>query len=163
MSNLPSTSIPPSRFNDFLFALICDEVSGTPLSVLSALARQNVDPWEEAHRLAVMPKAVALKAFTSALNQIPNKSWTISEAEAVAARLVILLPPESGQPQLSTPTLKFGVQQVAHWWMWVGFAIAMSLSSAHHQTATTQDAGVSSPPSALSANANSGSKGINSP
>ena len=46
-------------FDDFLFAPVCDEANGMQLSVLSALARSNVDPWEEAIRLAAMPKAIA--------------------------------------------------------------------------------------------------------
>jgi hypothetical protein len=39
------------RYNDFLFAPIGEQANGMQLSVLSALARMNVDPWEEAARL----------------------------------------------------------------------------------------------------------------
>ena len=37
-----------SDLNDFLFASVGDEQNGMPLSVLSALTRLGVDPWEEA-------------------------------------------------------------------------------------------------------------------
>jgi len=46
-----TAAIPSSRYNDFLFSVICDEANGTELSVLSALTRIDVDPWEEAARL----------------------------------------------------------------------------------------------------------------
>jgi hypothetical protein len=37
-----------SDLNDFLFATVGDEPNGMPLSVISALTRLAVDPWEEA-------------------------------------------------------------------------------------------------------------------
>ena len=55
MNNPPIASIPPPRYDEFLFATICENPNGTQLSVLSALARTNVDPWEEAERLSAMP------------------------------------------------------------------------------------------------------------
>src|SRR5689334_14562466 len=58
-----------SRYDDFLFAPVCEEANGTRLSVLSALARTNVDPWEEASRLAAMPKMIAAKSLLSALDR----------------------------------------------------------------------------------------------
>jgi hypothetical protein len=52
-----------SDLNDFLFASVGDEQNGMPLSVLSALTRLGVDPWEEAARLAALPKALAVEAM----------------------------------------------------------------------------------------------------
>ena len=62
------------------------------LSVLSALARMNIDPWEEASRLAAMPKAIAEKTLLSILDRVSGRSWKSPEAAAIAARLVGLLP-----------------------------------------------------------------------
>jgi hypothetical protein len=45
-----------SNLNGFLFADIGIERSGMPLSVISALARQGFDPWQEAGRLARLPR-----------------------------------------------------------------------------------------------------------
>jgi hypothetical protein len=45
-------------YEEFLFASVCEDANGMRLSVISALARTNVDPWEEASRLAAMPKAI---------------------------------------------------------------------------------------------------------
>jgi hypothetical protein len=41
-----------SEFNDFLYAPIGVERNEMPLSVLSALARLNIDPWGEAAELS---------------------------------------------------------------------------------------------------------------
>ena len=62
------------------------------LSVLSALARMDVHPWEEAARLAAMPKAIIERTLVSTLDSVPGKGWNPSETEIIAARLVQLLP-----------------------------------------------------------------------
>ena len=92
MDNRPSVSSFTSRYNHFLFAPICEEANGMRLSVLSALARMDVDPWEEATRLAAMPKAIAERTLVSTLDQVLGKSCHRSETEVIAARLVQLLP-----------------------------------------------------------------------
>ena len=79
--------IPPATYDAFLFAQICDDANGMHLSVLSALARMNVDPWEEATRLAAMPKAVAEKALVSILDVVAGKIWNTSKTTETAARL----------------------------------------------------------------------------
>ena len=40
----------------FLFAAVADEVDGVPLSVISALTRLGLDPWEEAGRLSSLSR-----------------------------------------------------------------------------------------------------------
>ena len=55
MAPTPSISVLGSEFDDFLFAPIGDDRNDMPLSVLSALARLDVDPWEEAAELARWP------------------------------------------------------------------------------------------------------------
>lgn len=52
-----------SDLNDFLYASVGDEQNGMPLSVISALTRLGVDPWDEAARLAAVPKALAAGAL----------------------------------------------------------------------------------------------------
>jgi hypothetical protein len=109
------------------------------LSVLSALARMNVDPWEEATRLAAMPEAIAERTLASTLDRVLGKSWNPSETEVIAARLVQLLPQGEGVTIARTETARVGAQQT-HWWVWLGFALAISLLSPRHQ-AMTMDAG----------------------
>jgi hypothetical protein len=92
VDNRLSVSSFTSRYNHFLFAPICEEANGMRLSVLSALARMDVDPWEEATRLVAMPKAIAERTLVSTLDQVLGKCWNRSETEVIAARLVQLLP-----------------------------------------------------------------------
>jgi hypothetical protein len=96
VDNRPLTLSPTSTYDEFLFASVCEEANGTPLSGLSALARMNVDAWEEAARLAAMPKEVAEKTLVSTFDVVSNSIGKPAEAEAMAARLVRLLPHWSG-------------------------------------------------------------------
>jgi hypothetical protein len=81
-----------SEFNDFLYAPISEESDGMSLSVLSALARSNVDPWDEAARLARMPGDAARRTLAALIVALPNGYSTRLDCEALAARLIDLLP-----------------------------------------------------------------------
>jgi hypothetical protein len=89
-----------SDLNDFLFASVGDEQNGMPLSVISALTRLGVDPWEEAGRLAALPKALAAEAMASMIARLPIARPLRSDNLAVSHRLVELLPthPQAGPP-----------------------------------------------------------------
>jgi len=78
----------PSEFNDFLFTPIGEQENETPVSVLSALARLDVDPWQEAARLAQLPKDEAIQGLGSMLGELPGGRWKASESNMIAARLV---------------------------------------------------------------------------
>ena len=126
----PSVSSFTSRYDHFLFAPICEEANGMQLSVLSALARMDVDPWEEADRLAAMPKAIAERTLASAIDQVIGKSWNPSKTEVIAARLVQLLPQRGeGTTVAQTETARVGAQRT-YWLVWLGFALAISHSIA---------------------------------
>ena len=56
-----------SEFDNFLFAPIAEEGNGMMLSVISALARLNLDPWQEANNLAGLPGETATKRLASLL------------------------------------------------------------------------------------------------
>jgi hypothetical protein len=141
VSNRPSVSSLSSRYDHFLFAPICEEAHGMQLSVLSALARMDVDPWEEATRLAAMPTAIAERTLVSTLDRVLGKNSNPSEMKVVAARLVQLLP-QRGEGVTIAPTAgaRIGVQQT-HWLVWLGFLLAISLLSPHHQVTTTDTGG----------------------
>lgn len=81
-----------SDLNDFLFADIGVERSGMTLSVVSALARQGLDPWQEAGRLAGLPKNTAAEGLAGLIAAMPASLWPLPDAMAIAARLVALLP-----------------------------------------------------------------------
>ena len=53
MTNIHSMFLFEHQFDEFLCASIGEEKNGMALSVLSAFARRNVDPWQEAARLSL--------------------------------------------------------------------------------------------------------------
>src|ERR1700692_127825 len=64
MTTVP-VSVPGSEFDNFLFAPIGEDRNGMLLSVLSALARLDVDPWQEAGVLAQLPGETAAQRLAS--------------------------------------------------------------------------------------------------
>ena len=81
-----------SELNDFLFALVGEEQNGMPLSVVSALTRLGVDPWEEGARLAVMPKTLAAEALAPMIARLSSAPTRERDNLAIAQQLVRLLP-----------------------------------------------------------------------
>jgi hypothetical protein len=61
------------------------------LTVLSVLARQNVDPWEEAADLSRLPHHAAARRLTSMITASYDRSSTADQS-AMADRLIALLP-----------------------------------------------------------------------
>jgi hypothetical protein len=55
MTRSAMTALLGPEFDAFLYAPVDEEGNGVLLSVLSALARLDVDPWREAAELARMP------------------------------------------------------------------------------------------------------------
>ena len=81
-----------SEFDDFLFAPIGEERNGMPLSVVSALARSDVDPWQEAAQLARLPVEAATERLASLIAALPEASGPRWDPGTIAARLIGLLP-----------------------------------------------------------------------
>ena len=54
MTHAALTPLIGPEFDEFLWASVGEDRNGTGLSVLSALARLDVDPWQEANSLARM-------------------------------------------------------------------------------------------------------------
>ena len=88
---------PESQYDAFLFASVC-EINEMTLSVLSVLARQDVDPWQEADRLAQLSRDQAINSLASKIWKSNSERWSPSEASILAARLVELLPSHNGSP-----------------------------------------------------------------
>ena len=141
-----------ASYEDFLFATVCEDTNGMRLSVISALARTNVDPWEEATRLAAMPKVIAEKTLLCIIDLVSGRSWKSAEAAAIAARLVRLLP-QSGEAATvaatGTANAASGIAKVLtlhkhYWWLWVAIALAMTLITPHHKAAPSSASAVAS-------------------
>ena len=81
-----------SELNAFLFASVGDQPNGMPLNVMSALTRLGIDPWEEAARLAALPKALAAEALAAIIARLPVARPQPSENFTISQQLVELLP-----------------------------------------------------------------------
>ena len=90
----PATSVSffRSEFDDFLYAAIGADKNGMPLSVLSALTRLDVDPWQEAAELSEMPKDKAAARLQTLIARLPGPRMTQADLRAIADRLTTLLP-----------------------------------------------------------------------
>jgi hypothetical protein len=87
-----------SDLQEFLFAPIWDEKNGTPLSILSALARLGMDPWGEAARLADMPRAGAASALAAILAKLPRNEPEVPNYAKISQHLVQFLPEGGSKP-----------------------------------------------------------------
>ena len=74
MTHAALTPLLGREFDNFLFASIGDDRDGPVLSVVSVLARLDVDPWKEAIDLARMPKPLATDRLASLIASLPKGS-----------------------------------------------------------------------------------------
>jgi hypothetical protein len=76
----------------FLFAAVGDEIDGIPLSMISALTRLGLDPWQEAGRLSSLASREAVEQLARLIAEIPGSFRPVGEAREIADGLVSLLP-----------------------------------------------------------------------
>lgn len=100
------TTLLRTDFDEFLFASIGEDAAGAPMSLLTALARLDVDAWEEAASLARLPHEAASQKLAALLATLPNGPAP-GDSMAIATRLVALLHRAPKQPARSVdaPTL----------------------------------------------------------
>ena len=92
MTHTALTPLLGREFDDFLFAPVGENRNGTTLSVLSALARFDVDPWQETASLAGMSKERATERLAVLIAATSADLATGLSAATNAARLIALLP-----------------------------------------------------------------------
>jgi hypothetical protein len=80
------------EFDEFLGASIGEDRNGTGLSILSALARLDVDPWQETASLARMSREAAAGRLTALIDALPYEPASAIPSKTIAADLVTLLP-----------------------------------------------------------------------
>ena len=126
------------------------------LSVLSALARLELDPWQEAAKLARLPAAAATRRLASLLAALPDGARGKRDFSTVAARLIALLP-RRATSRVTTPIMAAAVVPASRFrvamWVIVGvliFALAAELTSASHRSQGPND-GDGTPTSSVTA------------
>ena len=129
MTLRPEYSLGHSEYNAFLFAAVGEEAVGLPLTVLTALSRLGVDPWQEAARLSDLPREAATRAVAATIARLPEGDWKASDAETIAARLVDCLPARSAPPiPLSAARRVRGTMnnsKVSVWLVWGALFVAV--------------------------------------
>jgi hypothetical protein len=148
------------EFDPFLFASIGEDRHGQLLSVISALARSDLDPWLEALSLSRMPQGQAMARLCGLIAALPDGPPSGRPVDAVAGELVALLPqtakwappPKAAPPKTAprktapllaviTPNGRFALGVVA-----LAIVIAFSLLFSTH---TPPGAGQIGPPLVL--------------
>ncbi len=81
-----------SDFDAFLYASVEERSDGPMLSVLSALARMDIDPWQEAAKLARMSRDKAIWRMAALIETLPANPSAHVNSKAIATRLIALLP-----------------------------------------------------------------------
>jgi hypothetical protein len=102
-----------SEFDAFLYAAIGEDRNGMPLSVVSALARMDLDPWHEAAGLAAVSVETATGKLTSLLAALSDPILTGPSPGITAARLIALLPRRLDTNSRS-PATKGGITAAIH-------------------------------------------------
>lgn len=92
MTPIASRAALGPEFDDFLFAVIGDDRNGTQLSVVSVLARVDLDPWDEAATLAALPAELAALRLAPLLAALSESTLQQASVKTTAARLIALLP-----------------------------------------------------------------------
>ncbi|MEO9228496.1 MAG: hypothetical protein ABI216_06045 [Devosia sp.] len=131
-----------SEFDSFLFAPVGEDKKGMVVSVLTALARLDFDPWQQAADFARLPKEAAKAQLAAMLAGLPGMSLSGPEPGIVAARLVALLPAPSrpaaasrtGWPGIASPAATPSPRSL------IPIAIFMVISVAFQLFATSQQA-----------------------
>ena len=114
----PTVFAPPlgPEFDPFLYAFIGEDPNGMTLSVLSAFARSDVDPWKEAAHLARMSPESATIRLGEFIAALPNRPNANVPSGTIAGQLIALLPapavfvpplPDSVSLALSHPNSRF--------------------------------------------------------
>lgn len=125
-----------SQYDAFLFASIC-ETDQSSLSVLSLLARQDVDPWQEAARLTNLSKAQAIQSFAATISQSMSEQWSPSEAIVLAGRLIDLLP-SHGRPASAAPWAEDGIGGLTVWLVVGALFISIAISGNNVRNSTRE-------------------------
>ncbi len=92
------------ELDPFLMSEIGEDANGLTLTVQSAIARSDLDPYEEADRLRKLPREAALGAMGRVVAALPPGSWSELDAREVAAGLLDRLPRSASEAESTMST-----------------------------------------------------------
>ena len=97
-------------FDGFLYAALGEDRGGRTVSVLSALARLGLDPWDEAAELSDLPREGARSRLGQLLTRFSDVPALGRDQGAIIRRLVELLPSASGRQVGQGTAVQTGVR-----------------------------------------------------
>jgi hypothetical protein len=130
-------------YDVFLYGSVADQENGTPISVLTALARGNCDPWEEAARLARLSPDRAERELVELLTGGVGRKISFDELQTAAKRLVPLLPFRR-KPIHAAAAASVGIdaaRQLAYWVVWFAIITMLIVVQEHDRPAVVQSEG----------------------
>lgn len=132
------TVLPPpnAKFDRFLFAPVL-ELNGLSLTVLSTLTRVDLDPWQEAARLAELSEEEAANSLAATIWKSNSAHITASEADAMATHLVRLLPPAGPATAAAPPDQTADLSMM--WFIYAIFLGMMAISGNQAPRPDTDD------------------------
>jgi hypothetical protein len=126
-----------SEYDSFLTSPLWLDRNNSPLSVMSALARLDLDPWSEAAALAALSKAAAVTRLSALLGPLPGAPSTKPDREGLCQRALGLLPAQyavtTRLPALGLPTVpKTGImaRQTSSSLLFLGWIVIAGLIGA---------------------------------
>jgi hypothetical protein len=84
-----------AEFDPFLSSPLWLDRNESPLSVMSALARLDIDPWQEAAALAALSRGAAIARLSALLGPLPGAPSTTPDRDGLCQRALRLLPAQS--------------------------------------------------------------------
>lgn len=117
-------------FERFLAAAVGEDARGDTVSVLSMLARLNLDPWDEATDLANMAHAPAQKRLEGLLAQCTEVPILASARGAIAVTLLEVLPRRAKRSKpsadpVSPKAVSAPRPKIAVYFYWIGAAVVI--------------------------------------
>jgi hypothetical protein len=127
MTVRPDYSLSRARYTPFLFTVVGTETQeasnrGEDITILTALSRVGVDPWQEAARLARLPRGDAARSLASTFANLPDKHWAEGDAQGTAHRMIETLP----QPAPRAPA-PLGPWIFLTWRFWTAVALSLAM------------------------------------
>ncbi len=113
----------PPEFEPFLYAFVGEDARGSSVTVLSALARLNLDPWAEAADLATLGREAAALRVGALLSRVRDVPALGRSHGPVGRELSRLLPERKARPGTSDSASSDGGPLTPG----MGWAIAVAL------------------------------------
>jgi hypothetical protein len=155
MTRVAAIALPGAEFNDFLFAPIGEDRNGVLVSVLSGLARLDVDPWQEAADLAQLSGETATQRLASLIGALRDEDPSYLDPRTISMRLIALLPNRNGTKNQSqnTPHSIVATINSRPWWAYVifmCFVLGAQFMIANKQLPTKADSAQAESPNPVS-------------